>query len=110
MIELSSDFTLKSEVNNETLEKFWSSINTECKKLSTETLRVLLLLTGTVLVERAFSSYLFIENKYRNKLNANLYLKLYLASIEPNFKKFCAASSRFSLKRSKCNLKLCMCL
>ena len=37
--------------------------------------------------KRAFSSYIFIKNKYRNKLNSAQDLRLYLALLEPNFKK-----------------------
>jgi len=43
----------------------------------------------TELVERAFSSYIFTKNKYRNKLNATPDLRLYLASIDLDFKKLC---------------------
>jgi len=45
--------------------------------------------TCRTVVERAFSLYIFIKNKYRNKLNAAPDLRLYLASIDLDFKKLC---------------------
>jgi hypothetical protein len=43
------------------------------------------------LVERTFTSYNFIKNKYRNKLNGSPDLRLYLASFESDFKKLSAS-------------------
>lgn len=41
------------------------------------------------LVERAFSSYMFIKNKYRNSMNLDL--QPYLLSMDPDFKNVCKA-------------------
>lgn len=45
--------------------------------------------TSTELGERASSWYIFIKNKYGDKLNAAPDLKLYLALFEPVLKELC---------------------
>jgi len=71
---------------------FWSNISTDYEQVYAKALNVLLPFTSTMLVERAFHSYLFIKNKYRDKLNAAPDLRLYLESIKPYFKKLSAQS------------------
>lgn len=89
LIELSCDTTLKSEFKRKQLINFWVDIRNEYERLSDKTIEFLLPFTRTELVERAFSSYVFIKNKNRNKLNAAPDLRLYLASFEPDIKKLC---------------------
>lgn len=91
LIEISTDRTLKSLFKTKPLINFWLDLNSEYERLSDLAMKVLLPFPSTVLVERAFSSYVFIKNKYRNKLDAAPDIRLYLASFEPNFKKLCAA-------------------
>jgi hypothetical protein len=43
--------------------------------------------TNAEIVDRDFSSYTFIKNKYPSKLNASPDLRVYLASFKPDFKK-----------------------
>jgi len=71
------------------LINFWIDIRNEYGRLSDKAIEFLLPLISTELVERAFSSYIFIKNKYRNKLNGAPYLRLYLASFESDIKKLC---------------------
>lgn len=85
LIELSTDSSLKSEFKKKSLGHFWTSISDEYGSLSKKALQVLVPFTSTELVERAFSSYAFIKNKYRNKLNASPDLRLYLTTLEPDF-------------------------
>ena len=87
LIELSTDNTLKSEFKSKTIVKFWIDLSSEYQNLSRLAIKFLLPYPSTVLVERAFSSYAFIKNKYRNKLNTVPDLRLYLSSFEPNFRK-----------------------
>jgi len=89
LIELSCDTTLKNEFKRKQLINFWVDIRNEYKRLSDKAIEFLLPFISTELVERAFSSYIFIKNKYRNKLNAAPDLRLYLASFEPDIKKLC---------------------
>lgn len=90
LIELSTDTTLKSQFKAKCLLNFWADISKEFELLSDKALKFLLPFTSTELVERAFSLYIFIKNKYRNKLNAVPDLRLYLASVEPDIKKLSA--------------------
>ncbi|XP_023217015.1 zinc finger BED domain-containing protein 5-like [Centruroides sculpturatus] len=89
LIEISTDSILKCQFKSKSLFNFWADINKEFELLSDKALQFLLPFTSTVLVERAFSSYLYIKNKYRNKLKAVPDLRLYLASVEPDIKKLC---------------------
>ena len=89
LIDLSSDSTLKSKFKKELLN-FWAALYNEFGLISQKAIKFLLPFTSTELVEKAFSSYVFIKNKYRNKLNAGSDLRLYLTSVEPDIKKLCA--------------------
>lgn len=90
LIDLSSDSTLKSKFKKEELLNFWAALYNEFGLISQKAIKFLLPFTSTELVEKAFSSYVFIKNKYRNKLNAGSDLRLYLTSVEPDIKKLCA--------------------
>ncbi|XP_043934413.1 zinc finger BED domain-containing protein 5-like [Protopterus annectens] len=91
LIELSTDSTLNAEFKGHFLINFWANISREYEQLSDKALLLLLPFTSTELAERAFSSYVLIKNKYRNKLNAVPDLRLHPSSVEPNFKKLCAS-------------------
>lgn len=91
LIELSTETDLKSDFKRKALINFWLDISGEYELLSDKAVKFLLPFTSTELVERAFSSYLFIKNKYRYKLNAAPDLRLYLSSFEPDFKKLSAS-------------------
>lgn len=77
LIEISTDSTLKSAFKKKPLINFWLDLNSEYERLSDLAMKVLLPFPSTVLVERAFSSYTFIKNKYRNKLDAAPDMRLY---------------------------------
>jgi len=112
LIELSCDIILKSELENNLLIfgyvyiysiiAIHISIFTNITNMSdclsnwvpiavyNKSANNILCTCCTELVEIAFSSYIFIKNKYRNKLNAALDLRLYyLASFDLDFKKLC---------------------
>ncbi|KAL7645387.1 UNVERIFIED_CONTAM: hypothetical protein RMT77_003773 [Armadillidium vulgare] len=57
---------------------------------SEKAIKYLLPFTSTQLVKRAFSSYVYIKNKYCSKLHAVLDLIVYLSSFEPDFQKLCS--------------------
>lgn len=90
LLELSSDSSLKFEFKKKPLGQFWVSIRDEYGPLTTKALLVLVPFTNTELVERSFSSYAFIKNKYRNKLNASPDLRVYLSTFDIDFKILCA--------------------
>lgn len=77
---------MKKDFKTKSLGNFWASISDEYETLTTKALDVLVPFTSTELVERAFSSYVFIKNKHRNKLNAGPDLRIYLSTLEPDFK------------------------
>lgn len=73
------DTTLKSKFNKEGLFKFWA----DNKNFG------LYLRKHFKFYCRAFIFW-FKTNKYRNKLNADSHLRLYLTSVEPDIKQFWA--------------------
>jgi len=87
LIELKTDSSLEAAFENKSIIAFWITVKEEYSELSCKALNVLLPITITVLVERAFSTYTFIKNKYRNKVSVSSDLRVYLSSVEPNFKK-----------------------
>ncbi|GBL92439.1 hypothetical protein AVEN_174722-1 [Araneus ventricosus] len=66
---------------------FWVAVKEEYQELGVKAIKYLIPFTNTEHVERAFSSYTYIKDKYRNKLDAARNIRLYLFSFEPNFKK-----------------------
>ena len=91
LFEISTDSSLKSDFKKKTLGNFWASISEEYGPLCIKALQVLVPFTNTELVERAFSSYSYIKNIYRNKLNASYDLGVYLSTFEPDFKMLSAS-------------------
>lgn len=91
LIEISTDSSLRSQFKREDLTEFWANIRQEYESVSNKALKHLIPFTSSVLVERAFSSYAFIKNKQRNKLDAAPDLRVYLSSFDPDFKKLSTA-------------------
>ncbi|GBO31604.1 Zinc finger BED domain-containing protein 5 [Araneus ventricosus] len=85
LIELSTDSSLESEFKKRNLIDFWVAVKEEYQELGVKAIKYLIPFTNTELVERAFSSYTYIKNKYRNKLDAAPDIKSYLSSFQPNF-------------------------
>ncbi|XP_025424257.1 zinc finger BED domain-containing protein 5-like [Sipha flava] len=92
LIELKTDSSLQAAfLEKKSLITFWANVKDEYPELSYKAFNVLLPFTSSVLVERAFSSYTFIKNKYRNRLSVSSDLQVYLSSVEPDFKKLSAS-------------------
>ncbi|GBN47606.1 hypothetical protein AVEN_262717-1 [Araneus ventricosus] len=66
---------------------FWVAVKEEYRELGVNAIKHLIPFTNTELVEREFSSYIYIKNEYRNKLDAVPGMRLYLSLFEPNFTK-----------------------
>lgn len=62
-IEIPTNSSLRSEFKLANLTEFWAGTWTKYKSISDKALKCLLPFTSSVLVERAFSSYVFIKNK-----------------------------------------------
>ncbi|GBM32171.1 hypothetical protein AVEN_136722-1 [Araneus ventricosus] len=61
------------------------AVKEEYQELGVKAIQYLIPFTNTELVEKAFSSYTYIKNKYQNKLHAAPDMRLYLSSVELNF-------------------------
>ncbi|KAL4153622.1 hypothetical protein QTP88_001468 [Uroleucon formosanum] len=92
LIELKTDSSFQAAfLEKKSLITFWANVKDEYPELSYKAFNILLPFTSSVLVERAFSSYTFIKNKYRNRLSVSSDLRVYLSSVEPDFKKLSAS-------------------
>jgi hypothetical protein len=80
LIELKTNSSLEVIFEKKSHIAFWADVNEEHPELSNKAFNVLLPFTSTVLVERAFSLYTYIKNKYRNRLFVSSDLRVYLSS------------------------------
>lgn len=90
LIELSCDSSLKVIFKDRSLFDFWLSVINEYPVLSKKAIKILLPFCTTYLCEKGFSTYTYLKNKYRNRLNAEPDLRLKLSEIEPNFEHLCS--------------------
>jgi len=74
---------------NATWLDFWISVRKEYQELSNIAVKVLIGFSTTYLCERGFSSLTYLKSKYRNKLNVEDDLRLYLTKLEPNIEELC---------------------
>lgn len=84
LIELSCDQTLKSSFKVTSLIPFWIKVRHEYPAIAGIALRHLMVFSTTYLCERAFSTFVYLKNKYRNKLNVESDLRLKLSSFNPD--------------------------
>lgn len=83
LIELSCDQDLKSSFKTTPLILFWMNVRKDYPAISRTALRQLMGFSTTYLCERAFSTLVYLKNKYRNKLNVESDLRLKLSSFVP---------------------------
>ncbi len=84
LIELSCDQDLKSSFRTTPLILFWINVRKDYPAISIIALRQLMGFSTTYLCERAFSTLVYLKNKYRNKLNVESDLRLKLSSFDPD--------------------------
>ena len=72
-----------------TLLDFWICVGKEQKELSSTAVKFFVKFSTTFLCERGFSSLIYVKCKYRNELNVEDDLRLYLTKLEPNINKLC---------------------
>ncbi|CAI6352993.1 unnamed protein product [Macrosiphum euphorbiae] len=91
LIEVSCDPSMKNKFLNSgtTLLDFWIYVGKEQKELSSTAVKFLVGFSTTYLCERGFSSLTYVKCKYRNKLNVEDDLRLYVTKLEPNIDKLC---------------------
>ena len=88
LINISSNFELKSKFEDIELTKFWIMLMEEFPEISLEALKVLIRFPTTYLCEKTFSRYAATKTKHRNRLNVENDLILQVTSIEQEFEYF----------------------
>lgn len=81
---MSCDQTLKSYFKSTQLVQFWLNVRKDYPAIAKIALRNLMSFSTTYLCERAFSTLIYLKNKYRNKLNVESDLRLKLTSFNPD--------------------------
>jgi len=84
LIEMSCDQTLKSYFKSTQLVPFWLNVRKDYPAIAKIALRNLMGFSTTYLCERAFSTSIYLKNKYRNKLNVEGDLRLKLTNFNPD--------------------------
>ena len=88
-IDLSSDLTLKSIYNPDSLISFWLKAQSEFPLVGCKALRVLVLFAMSYLCKAGFSVVAAIKSKYRSKIDIERDMRVAISSIEPWFNKMC---------------------
>ncbi|CAM5094066.1 unnamed protein product [Natator depressus] len=94
LIEISCDYELKRSFRSLSLINFWLSLRNKYPLLAEKAAAVLLPFSTTYLCEKAFSSYAHLKTKYRNRLDAEPDLRLYLSPVVLDFQELCRAKMR----------------
>lgn len=91
LIEVSCNSTLKNKYlsSGTTLLDFWIDVGKEHKELSSTAFKFFVGFSTTYLCEKGFSSLNYLKSKYRNKLNIEDDLRLYLTKLEPDIDQLC---------------------
>jgi hypothetical protein len=84
LTELSCDLALKSAFKETSLIPFWIKTRGEYPVLSKMALKELMGFSTTYLCERAFSTMVYLKNKYRNRLCVKSDLRLKLSTFNPD--------------------------
>lgn len=88
-IDLSSDLTLKSIYNPNSLIAFWVNARREFPLVSRKALRILIPLATSYLCEADFSAVAVFKSKYRNTIDVEREMRVAISNIEPRFEKLC---------------------
>lgn len=75
VFEMDTSFDLV--FGKKSLITFWADVNDEYPEISHKAFNIQLSFTNTVSVERAFSSYAFIKNMYRNRHSVSSDLRIH---------------------------------
>ena len=93
-IDLSSDLTLKSIYNPDSLISFWVEARSEFPFVGCKALRVLVPFATSYLCEAGFSVVAAIKSKYRSKIDIERDMPVAISRIEPRGLIKCAKSSK----------------
>ena len=84
-IDLTSDLTLKSLCNPNSLISFWVNARSEFPLVGRKALRVLVPFATSYLCEVGFSAVAVIKSKYRNKTDIEREMRGAISNIAPRF-------------------------
>lgn len=89
LIEISCEKNLKSLYGQKALITFWIAVEKEYPVLSSMAVQYLLPFTTTYLCEKGFSSLTVLKTKFRNRLDVEDDLRLYLSKLTPDIQEIC---------------------
>lgn len=89
LIDISTDFTLKSIFTASDIFNFWLQIYNQYPELSKRAIKILMPFVTTYMCEKSFSLYIATKTKYRNRLDAEDDMRLQITTIIPNFDEIC---------------------
>ena len=89
LIDISTDLTLKTKYNKDSLLPFWINLLQEFPELAKRALQHLMPFATTYMCEAAFYRYIATKNKYRSKLDAAPDMCLQLTNIVSDFDGLC---------------------
>lgn len=91
LLDLSSDRTLKTLFDSNTLPEFWLSVETEYAELVRLAIDILLPFSSTWLCEATFSILTYIKSKYRSfLLTVDDDLRIAVSGIKPRIGMLCS--------------------
>ena len=88
-IDLTSDLTLKSIYNPNSLISFWVKARVELPLVGCKALRVLVTFATSYLCEAGFSAVAVIKSKYRNKIDIKREMRVAISNIALRIDKMC---------------------
>ena len=88
-IDLTSELTLKSIYNPNSLISFWVNARSEFPIVGCKTLRVLVPFATSYLCETGFSAVAVIRSKYRNQIDIEREMRVAISNIAPRLDKMC---------------------
>ncbi|GBP82227.1 Zinc finger BED domain-containing protein 5 [Eumeta japonica] len=95
LLEISSDTSMESLFKTTPLNNFSCRIRDEYPMLGKMALNILLPFPTTYLCETKFSTYAATKTKYRNRLDAELDIRLQLSSIKPDINQLTKNKKQF---------------
>lgn len=85
LIDISTDLSLKSKFQSQSLFEFWSGIENEFPVLSKKALRAVIPFASSYLCECGFSAVAVMKSKYRAKLNIEKEIRVALSKFTPRY-------------------------
>ncbi|XP_025192680.1 zinc finger BED domain-containing protein 5-like [Melanaphis sacchari] len=97
LIDLVTNGEMKNIFDDKKLIDFWLIVQNDQKQLAEKPLRHLIPFCTTYRCEQAFSTYCYMKNKYRNKLNIDADLRVKISSMQPDLDEIMNKKERFHL-------------